>query len=555
MTLDNIVGNNKAARTLIFTATYNEHENIEKLLNDIWRVLPSADVLVVDDNSPDGTGALLDQIASTNHLLTVVHRPGKLGLGTAHHLAMIYAIKHGYETLITMDADHSHDPEDMPKMIEKLSRADFVIGSRYMPGGVCDYRGYRKFVSVAANTMARYLLGIKLHEFTTSYRAFHVSELTKVNFIKMHNQGYSFFMEAVYRFHQAGLHLAEVPINFRDRNAGISKIPRFEIVRGMSKLIHLSASRFMRRTMPPPSPPIEDNCANCGSEFLSERFPRQLNGALEDDRSNAFSCSSMGHTSKPLVAKCLQCGLSQVPRSEHPSELEQLYADVVDQDYLNNLLAKQQTFAYAYKRLQRFFPNSGRLLEIGSYCGIFLMEAKKHGWIVKGIEPSRWASEYSQTNFDLDVIHGSFEQTTASLGGEFDTIASWDVLEHVRNPKDFLKTAHGLLKPGGVLALSTLDIDTWFPRWMGRRWPWIMEMHLYYFGAGSLERMFKEAGFEMLCVEPYRHYASLRYIYRKLCSALPERIGGFLIKANVLVPNLVIPVTLGDIRLYVGKKI
>ena len=217
--------NSGPGRLLIFTATYNEVDNVRELLNDIWAFAPDADVLIVDDNSPDGTGAVLNEIASREPRLHVGQRPDKLGLGTAHHLAMLFAMRRGYDTLITMDADHSHDPRDIPKLIGKLSVADFVIGSRYMPGGRCDYGGYRRFVSIAANTAARFLLGLSLHEFTTSFRAFRMKELAKVNFVKMHNYGYSFFMNSVYRLDQAGLRLAEVPINFRDRYAGVSKIP------------------------------------------------------------------------------------------------------------------------------------------------------------------------------------------------------------------------------------------------------------------------------------------------------------------------------------------
>lgn len=541
-------------RTLIFTATYNELENIKGLLNDIWRVMPNTDVLIVDDSSPDGTGVLLDTIAGGAPLLKVVHRPGKLGLGTAHHLAMIYAIKHGYDVLVTMDADRSHDSQDIPRLLEKLLEVDFVIGSRHMSGGSCDYVGYRRFISVTATIAARFLLGIPLHEFTTSYRAFRVNELSKVNFRKMHNYGYSFFMESIYRFNQAGLRLAEVPIHFSDRSAGVSKIPRFEIIRGISKLLHLTASRLMRRKMPPPTSLIEDKCANCGSGFLSERFPRQLNAVPDGDRSSVFRCSSMSHTSKPRVAKCLQCGLSQVPCSDHPSELENLYADVVDKSYLDNLPVKNKTFAHAYQRIRRFLSTPGRLLEVGSYCGLFLLEASRHGWITKGIEPSRWAAEYARSKFGLDVIHGSLERVASSLECDSDVVVCWDVLEHVRDPREFLHIVSKKLKPGGILALSTIDIDSWFPRLLGKRWPWIMEMHLYYFGAGSLERMLREAGFEVVRVEPYRHYASLRYIYRKLCAVFPEQVGNIFLKAVSLVPEIIIPITLGDVKLYVGRK-
>ena len=234
-------------RTLVFTATYNEVDNIQSLLDEIGDEIHDADILVVDDNSPDGTGTLLDQIAAVKKKLKVLHRPKKLGLGTAHSLAMIFAVKHGYDVLVTMDADHSHNPADIPGLIGKLSEADFVIGSRYMRGGRCDYGGYRKFLSVSANAAARLLLGVRLHEFTTSYRAFRVSALAKVNFVKMHNHGYSFFLESVYRLNQAGLKLAEIPIHFHYRKAGSSKIPHLEIIRGIAKLLHLFVSRIFHK--------------------------------------------------------------------------------------------------------------------------------------------------------------------------------------------------------------------------------------------------------------------------------------------------------------------
>ena len=340
----------EAGSLLIFTATFNERENVSALIANIWNVLPRAQVLIVDDNSPDGTGELLESIAASDSRLTVLRRPSKLGLGTAHHLAMLYAMRGGFGTLVTMDADQSHDPNDIPKLVKKLDDADFVIGSRYMPGGQSDYGGYRRLVSVGANTAARVLLGIRLHEFTTSFRAFRVERLKRVNFVKMHNFGYSFFMESVYRLHQAGLTLAEVPIYFRDRKAGVSKIPRLEIVRGIAKLLHLTLSRLLRRPMQAPSPPIEEACANCGSKYLSELFPAQLEAKNEVHRSNAFRCSSMGHASKPRVAKCLVCALCQVPRSQQPPDLRELYADVVDETYVENLPAKRKTFANAFRR-------------------------------------------------------------------------------------------------------------------------------------------------------------------------------------------------------------
>jgi dolichol-phosphate mannosyltransferase len=256
--------------------------------------VPQAHVLIVDDNSPDGTGNLLDTIAAADARLIVVHRPGKLGLGTAHHLAMMFAIRKGYETLVTMDADLSHDPREIPKLVARLANADFVTGSRYMAGGSCDYSGYRYFVSKAANSAARFLLRLPLHEFTTSFRAFRVKRLADVDFVKMHNAGYSFFMETVYRLHQAGFRLGEVPIHFRDRTAGVSKIPRLEIVRGMRKLLQLASSRALGRAMVQSSPLPAEVCASCGSDLISE-----------------FATES----GKRMI-KCLVCGSSQPPAAQ-----------------------------------------------------------------------------------------------------------------------------------------------------------------------------------------------------------------------------------------------
>jgi dolichol-phosphate mannosyltransferase len=296
----------KPERLLVFTATYNERQNVGVLLDGIWSTAAHAQVLVVDDNSPDGTGALLDQIAASDARLTVIHRPSKLGLGTAHHLAMLFAIRRGFDTLITMDADLSHDPKDILRLTAKLSNADFVIGSRYAKGGSSGYTGYRHFVSAGANTSARLLLRIPLHEFTTSYRAFRVSRLKAMDFTKMHNAGYSFFMESVYRLHQAGFRLAEIPISFQDRVAGESKIPKNEIFRGIAKLLHLSLSRLVRRRSGKPSLSFEESCSACGSDLMSALEPGGTRRQDAPDKSPGGS--------PPLRVKCLVCGTDQIPQ-------------------------------------------------------------------------------------------------------------------------------------------------------------------------------------------------------------------------------------------------
>lgn len=264
-------------KTLVFFATYNEAGNVASMIDRIMAVASNADILVVDDSSKDGTLDVLASVARPS--LKVIVRPGKLGLGTAHLLAWKYAIHHGYDVLVTMDGDHSHDPADIPRLIDGLDEStDLVIGSRYAQGGKCDYTGYRLRVSKAANKAARLLLGIKLSEFTTSFRAFRVNRLSAIDFDTLVVGGYSFFLAVIVQAHRHGLNIEERPIHFHERNAGVSKIPPLEIFRGMTNLLKLAFIYHFVRV----SPFIDNaplDCQLCGGDFSRMRTRSRLAGS------------------------------------------------------------------------------------------------------------------------------------------------------------------------------------------------------------------------------------------------------------------------------------
>ena len=220
-------------KILVFFATYNEADNIESLLRCTFENLPDQELLVVDDNSPDGTGEMLDKFAQTNKQVAVIHRPRKLGLGTAHKLAMQYAIKNQFDILITMDADFSHHPEYLPTLVDLMNDNDFVIGSRYVKGGGLSYGIFRRTLSITANILARYMLKIPLKECTTSYRGFQVSLLKKINLNLIRSEGYSFFIESIYIIHRLTDKITEFPIFFYDRQSGNSKISKIEIIKSV----------------------------------------------------------------------------------------------------------------------------------------------------------------------------------------------------------------------------------------------------------------------------------------------------------------------------------
>lgn len=230
-------------KVLVFTATYNESLNIKNLIDEIFKYTPQADILVIDDNSPDGTGKILDDLVAKNSKIKVIHRTGKLGLGTAHVQGMEYAVKNNYDILVTMDADFSHHPKYLPTMISLMDNHDFVIGSRYVKGGGLGYGFVRTFISKSANLLARLLLSIKLKECTTSYRGFNRDLLIKILNSKIDSTGYSFFFEMVYLVSKLTKKVTEFPIYFADRVAGESKISKQEIYRGITTLLKL----FWRR--------------------------------------------------------------------------------------------------------------------------------------------------------------------------------------------------------------------------------------------------------------------------------------------------------------------
>ena len=223
-------------KTLIFTATYNEKENITILIEKIINLHRDVDILIIDDNSPDQTGELLQNLQKTLKNLKVIIREKKLGLDTAHKLAFNFSKKNNYEKLITLDADLSHDPKEIPKIIDLLDSNSFVIGSRYMEGGKCEMSFLRLILSVIGNKIIKYILNIKSNEFTTSFRGFNLTKLNNFSLDMVNSEGYSFFMETIYLLNKLGHNIYEIPIEFKNRIQGKSKIPKLEILRTLKNL-------------------------------------------------------------------------------------------------------------------------------------------------------------------------------------------------------------------------------------------------------------------------------------------------------------------------------
>lgn len=233
-----------------------------------------------------------------------------------------------------------------------------------------------------------------------------------------------------------------------------------------------------------------------------------------------FRCTSGGHRDFTNIVQCSDCGLIfQNPR-ETQSVMDSRYAQVKDPVYERETEGRVRTFTKLLDDLQKFTPiDRGRLLDIGCYTGVFLDLARQRGWQTAGVEPSRWAAARAQAK-GLTVHSTPFHQLSA-LRERFDLVTLWDVIEHLPDPLADLRAAYQLLRPGGVLGVSTMNAGSFFAKWAGPQWPWYMHMHLYYFTPGTLARMLQAAGFEILAVERHQRVGSLRYLIEKASALLP----------------------------------
>ena len=543
-------------KILVFIATYNENLNISDLFYNIIKISPEYDVLIIDDNSTDGTKESLEKLNATHTCLTVIHRPRKMGVGSAHRAAMVYALKNEYEQLVTMDADFSHSPKTIPQMLDQLKTSDFVIGSRYMKGGKSDYTGYRKWISLVANHVARIILGIKIHECTTSFRAFRVAMFNSLNLSAIKSNGYSFFLECVYEINCINVEIAEVPIHFKDRFHGNSKIPKTEIFRSLNKLASLFLSRLYKKQTDLSNPAeIKSSCYLCNSQCVVEiNHGNTINDIVG---AQAYKCTSLEHKSKPQVINCLVCDLSFVPESSYPKNIETIYAEVQDPTYLLNKRSRYKTFQESLTLISPFLPDKGNLLEVGSYCGFFLDTFKKkyNSWDCIGVEPSKWASEYARSQLKINTRTGTLEDNIKELSSDYDAVVAWDVLEHLNDPSVFLIQINSVMKLNGIFCFSTLDINNWFPKLMGKHWPWLMEMHLFYYKTDTTEQLLNKAGIKILATEKYIHYVSIHYLVGKIIAILPGWLEKPLNIARSAMPQkIMIPISFGDIKLYICEK-
>jgi len=219
------VGRPEHLNVLVIIPTFNERQNLPRILDRVRTAVPSASVLVVDDGSPDGTGAIADERAAADAVISVLHRTEKNGLGPAYFAGFEWGLQRGFEVLVEMDADGSHAPEQLPRLLDALDHADLVIGSRYVPGGsVVNWPKRREMLSRGGNLYCRLALGVRVKDITAGYRAYRAKVIRAIPLNEVASHGYCFQIDLAWRTILAGFRVVEVPITFVEREIGVSKM-------------------------------------------------------------------------------------------------------------------------------------------------------------------------------------------------------------------------------------------------------------------------------------------------------------------------------------------
>ncbi|MBF0618902.1 MAG: class I SAM-dependent methyltransferase [Candidatus Omnitrophica bacterium] len=294
-------------------------------------------------------------------------------------------------------------------------------------------------------------------------------------------------------------------------------------------------------------------CNLCGSTRVLEQYPDTI--GQNPGRGHSFACTNCGHGEHYRVVRCQECGLLFSSPRPDGNALEDEYQAVEDQSYVDDQTeGRSRAFEHNLDNLSRFKKN-GDLLDVGCAIGIFLFRARARGWNVQGIEPSGWGVKRGRELFQLPLEQGTYKDL-ARFEKKFDAITMWDVLEHLDDPLAALKSCRVALKDDGVLAFSTVDSGSLYARVLGRRWPWLMMMHIFYFDRRTIRKYLEKAGFEILSIKAYQHVVSLKYLEYKLSS-----INGFLccvirvLRKVPLLSGACLPVAMGDFMEVYAKKI
>ncbi|HEY4503933.1 MAG TPA: glycosyltransferase [Candidatus Paceibacterota bacterium] len=525
-------------KNIVVIPTYNERETIEHTIRAVFKAQQDINILIVDDNSPDGTQTVVDRLIKEFPQLSIMRRKGKEGLGKAYISAFIELIKNPeINTIITMDADFSHDPKHIPLMLEKRKTYDVVIGSRYTRGGgIVGWELWRRFLSLGGNTYTRLITRIPIHDVTAGFIAISADALKKIGLEEIGSSGYAFLIELKYILYKSGARMTEIPIIFKNRIVGESKISNHIITEGVKapwRLVFRKSSRHI-------------SCIACG------------------DMKHIKYAYKNGYT----IYKCTQCKMLSVyplPKSLTDIYTEDYFSGAKNGfgyvDYDIDKEAMKGVFIDYIDRIDKIIKNNinnkipKRLLDIGAATGYFMNIARSAGYEVTGIEISPTAVVKAKEK-GLNVFSGTIESFD-SKDKKFNVITLLDVLEHVENPYHLISVCRKMLDKNGLIVINTPDSRSLYARLLGKRWHLIVPPeHLYYFNRQVLTNLLDKEGFDIITSTTIGKSFTVEYIFLTLGKWLKVKmffkITSFL-KRHPALGHISLPINLRDNMFIIAR--
>lgn len=520
-------------KNVIVIPTYNEKENIVKLIPEIFKLIPDVFVMVVDDNSPDGTAETVREMAKDHPNLSLLFREKKDGLGRAYVHAFSELLKDKkVSRIVMMDADFSHDPKYLLEMLKESEKHSLVIGSRYIRGGrTVGWELWRRILSFGGNFYCRLVTGMPINDCTGGFNMISAELLRKVDLSNIDVSGYAFILEIKYLLWRAGAVIKEIPIVFKNRTGGESKISSHIISEG---IVAPWKMRFKKLHRARPDCLV---CLSKNSRFLANKNSYDL-----------YRCENCGS----IFVWPLPDDYSKVYSSDYFSGATKGYGYV---NYDQDKSAMSEVLEHYLDKIEKALPQKGSLIDVGAATGYFLALAQKRGWSTAGVEISEHAAEIGRRK-GLDIKTGKIEDAGFSPAS-FEAITLWDVIEHLPNPREIIQICHRLLKKNGVIAINTPDAGSLTSKILGKRWPLLVPPeHLIIFSRKILAETLRDNGFQIYTAAKIGKKFALQYVFQILSNSSKFFLWKWLAKLtqNNFLGKISIPLNLRDNVFIIAVK-
>lgn len=511
----------------IIIPAFNESDTISRIISIVKKAkLPKGldrEIIVVDDGSTDNTYQILKKISG----IKILRHPQNQGKGRA--MATGFAAARG-DIILTQDADLEYDPKFYLALLKPIlkGQAKVVYGSRFLyvlqrqknisflkkthkASYYLAYLGGRVITGVA-----NFLYGIHITDEATGYKVLTREVLI---LILLESKHFEFCPEITAKVSRLGYQIQEVPISYEPRTYEQGKKIHWQDgLEGLWTLLKYRFSRlhYPRSTSAKTNRNLEDVVCNiCGAADFDVVYP-ELPGLAALNPKEVFSSSSHNISVEQIV-KCRRCGLVYVTPRFKPTVVVAGYSGAVDKDYVSQEQARLATFQKSLQLLAQYASQPEKLLDVGAAAGYFVKAASDAGWIAEGVEPSRWMSEYASSRLNVKVLPGTIHDHHY-VKNSFNAVTFWDVLEHVPDPSADLFAAARILKYGGILIVNYPDFASLPAKIFGRKWWFVLSIHLFYFTPDTITKMLNKHGFNILKIKPHFQTLELGYLIYRLKS-------------------------------------